>query len=305
MGYTINSAKDSRGDEDQFVARFNQNLPAIQAYKQQNGGAWEDAYQAVMKQPWPEGRSVKLNNGQAEMTKDRTVKSVLGKYVALPAGIAAGGYLAAPAIAGALGAGGAAAGGGVVGGGLGTGALAAGATIPGAGMVSGVGGASLLGGGAGSVLAGLGKTAMSKAASGGVSDAMSAASQSMASNRGAKTAGMLDEQDAFETQMLNREREKRRAQAGAYRSSMVGNLNESFTPSVRPAGVPGSYAPPNDESRLAGGEIYGQGMRRLLQPDLVNQQAPPPLNRLNLPLDPSKGESALGWGSMLAGLLKR
>jgi hypothetical protein len=161
MAYTIGSAKDAvqtKGQTEQdFLDRFNMNLPAILAYKQAHGGDLEGAYGHVMSEPWPAGRSVKMGKHGPEMTKDRTVKRVLGE-IALGAGIAAGGYFAAPAIAGALGAGGGAAGatgaaatagGGVAGGGLTTGALAAGATIPGAGMVSGIGGVTAAGGLAG------------------------------------------------------------------------------------------------------------------------------------------------------------
>lgn len=93
MGYTIGSGKDARRDrgftEQDFLARFVARQPEIVAYKRQHGGDYEGAYQAVTGEPWPEGRSVKVHgDGRAEMTKDRTVKSVLGKYVALPAAYA-------------------------------------------------------------------------------------------------------------------------------------------------------------------------------------------------------------------------
>jgi len=90
MAYTINSAKDSQGNEQEFLDAFNQNLPAIAAYKQANGGDLEGAFQAVTGTPWPSGRSVKMKGSQGEMTKDRTVKSVMGKYVLpIAAGVAA------------------------------------------------------------------------------------------------------------------------------------------------------------------------------------------------------------------------
>ncbi len=107
MAYKLNSAKDSQGDEDQYVQDFIANQAAIEQYKRANGGDLEHAYQAVTGKPWPAGRSVKIKHGTAEMTKDRTVKSVLGKYVApIAAGVAAPFIL--PLIAGAGGAGGAA-----------------------------------------------------------------------------------------------------------------------------------------------------------------------------------------------------
>jgi len=89
MGYTLNSAKDSQGNEQLFMELFNRQRPQIEAYKQQHGGDLEGAFGTVTGTPWPSGRSVKISHGQPEMTKDRTVKSVLGKYVALPAALAA------------------------------------------------------------------------------------------------------------------------------------------------------------------------------------------------------------------------
>lgn len=87
MAYTLNSAKDSQGNEHEFVRNFQERMPEILAYKREHGGDLEGAYGAVTGVPWPAGRSVKLKDGQPEMTKDRTVKSVLGKYVAAPAAI--------------------------------------------------------------------------------------------------------------------------------------------------------------------------------------------------------------------------
>lgn len=144
MGYTLNSAKDSSGQEQLYMELFNRMRPQIEQYKQQHGGDLEGAFGAIAGTPWPSGRSVKISHGQPEMTKDRTIGSVLGKWVAPIAGgaltaLTLGG--AAPALAGLFGGGG----GGVTGGGLGTGALASGAAVPGAGMASGVGGGSMLG----------------------------------------------------------------------------------------------------------------------------------------------------------------
>lgn len=120
MAYQINSAKDASGQEHLFMEMFNRLAPQIQAYKQQRGGDLEGAFQAITGTPWPEGRSVKLGRGGIpEMTKDRTVKSVLGKYVVpiaagaltagfgIPALMAGGGAAAAGGGAGAAGAAGA------------------------------------------------------------------------------------------------------------------------------------------------------------------------------------------------------
>lgn len=88
MAYQLNTAKDSRGDEHLFMDQFQKRLPDILRYKREHGGDLEGAFQQVTGTPWPAGRSVKMNDGQPEMTKDRSVGSVLGKYVA-PAGLAA------------------------------------------------------------------------------------------------------------------------------------------------------------------------------------------------------------------------
>ena len=93
--------------EAQFVAQFEQNRPAIEAYKRAHGGDLEGAFRAVTGVPWPEGRSVKIDDGRPVMTKDRTVLSVLGKYVAPIAGAVAAPFVL-PALAGAGGAAGAA-----------------------------------------------------------------------------------------------------------------------------------------------------------------------------------------------------
>lgn len=89
MPYELNSAKDATGNEQLYMELFNRMAPQILAYKQQRGGDLEGAFKAVTGTPWPEGRSVKISHGAPEMTKDRTVKSVLGKYVAAPAAIGA------------------------------------------------------------------------------------------------------------------------------------------------------------------------------------------------------------------------
>ena len=125
--------------EAQFLAFFNQRRPEIEAYKRQHGGDLEGAFQRVTGTPWPEGRSVKIHGGVPEMTKDRTVKSVLGKYVA-PIGVGAltaltfGG--AAPALAGLFGGGGAAAGGAAAGGAAAGGAAAGGTAATAGGLTA-------------------------------------------------------------------------------------------------------------------------------------------------------------------------
>lgn len=120
MAYRVGSGKDARKEkgftEQDFLDRFRKRQSEIEDYKNTHGGDLEGAYQAVTGEPWPSGRSVKIKNGVPQMTKDRTVKSVLGKYV-VPAAAA---YFAGPHLAKAIGAAGpgiAKAGAGAVGGG--------------------------------------------------------------------------------------------------------------------------------------------------------------------------------------------
>ena len=93
MAYTVGSAKDARQDkgftEADVLGRFVARQAEIEAFKRKYGGDLENAYQRVTGEAWPAGRSVKIKNGRAEMTKDRTLKSVALKYVAAPAAIAA------------------------------------------------------------------------------------------------------------------------------------------------------------------------------------------------------------------------
>lgn len=166
MSYTLNSAKDSKGNEDLYMELFNRELPQIQQYKSQHGGDLEGAFGAINGTPWPSGRSVKLSHGVPEMTKDRTIGSVLGKFVAAPAAIAATAMFAPgalPAIGHALA--GAAMHGGIA-------SLATRAGM-GAGQSLLQGGGwkgALTGAGIGAVTPGLGSGGASGAASGGIQD---------------------------------------------------------------------------------------------------------------------------------------
>ena len=154
------------GDESVYLNRFTQNRRAIEAYKARHGGDLEGAYQAIMGEPWPEGRSVKISHGRPELTKDRTVKSVLGKYVA-PIGAGALTALTlgggAPVLAGLFGGGGAAGAG--AGAGI-AGASGAAGTLGGAGFGLGAAGTAGAIGGAGT-LGGAGTAATVAGAAGG------------------------------------------------------------------------------------------------------------------------------------------
>lgn len=100
MGYTLDSKKDSRGDEASFQNLYTQNKEAIDAYVRAHSGGKdprEAAFKAITGLDWPAGRGV---NSKGAMTADRTVKSVLGKYVApIAAGALTAGF-ALPALAG-------------------------------------------------------------------------------------------------------------------------------------------------------------------------------------------------------------
>lgn len=100
------SYKPSSPEEQAFMQDFMSNMPAIQQFQAKYPKeSLEGAYQKVTGKPWMGGRSVKMHNGQPEMTKDRTVKSVLGKYVA-PAALGAASIFAGPEIMALLGSGG-------------------------------------------------------------------------------------------------------------------------------------------------------------------------------------------------------
>ncbi len=122
-------------------------------------------------------------------------------------------------------------------------------------------------------------------AAGGALDALGAgaagASQAAASNRGTKAELLLDQNRDLESQLIMREREKRDAQKQAYRAAMGGEYASSFKPSVRPAGIPGSYEGPTQASRDIGATLYKQAMSRLQSPDLNNMRGMQPYNDLS------------------------
>lgn len=92
MAYNPVEQNNNGVNEIEYLQDFMRNQVAIEAYKRTRGGSYEDAYRAVVGTPWPDGRSVKISNGQPEMTKDRTFKSVMGKYVLPIAAGAVGGF---------------------------------------------------------------------------------------------------------------------------------------------------------------------------------------------------------------------
>ena len=225
MAYNPNPMNANGVDERSFMDAFNQYRPAIEAYKQQHGGDLEGAFHAVTGNKWPDGRSVKIHDGVPVMTKDRTFKSILGKYVAP---IAAGAAIAfvpglAPMLGHALGIGGGGAGA------AGTSGL--GADVASAMAVPGTVGTTA---GAGSTLA----TIASKAATGKsiidrirggmhdvapvVSTAINTATEQAAGNRGEKlkhedvVASLKNTaQSDFERQLIARAEEDRAAEKDA------------------------------------------------------------------------------------------
>lgn len=162
MAYKISSP-----EEQAYVDLLNQNDQAIWNVHKQRNIPLEDAFQIVTGKPWLEGRSIKFvggtkgNTGNGfEVTKDRTVKSVLGKYVAP----IAGGALAA---------------------------LTAGGALPGlAAMFGGGGGASAAG--AGSTLLGEGGTAAGLSTAGMTPGLIGATTAvPAAATAGSRIAGLL------------------------------------------------------------------------------------------------------------------
>lgn len=121
----------------------------------------------------------------------------------------------------------------------------------------------------------------------GVGRGAGAAAQGAAQNRGSKAELMMDAQSDLERQLLAREEEKRSAQMDAYRKAMYGANNIQWQQAQRPAGVPMIQFTrgPGDMGRMAGGELYSQAMRRMLQPDLVNPTGMPEYKPL---MDPAQ-----------------
>lgn len=131
-------------------------------------------------------------------------------------------------------------------------------------LAVGTGGSSL-------ALPGVGASSMVGDALGGFGKAAGGAAQAQASNRGTKAELMMDQHSQMEQELLRREMEKRTARAAAYRDAMVGSHAMGFEAAPRPAAITTpSYVKPNPGGQLAAGELFRQGNRRLLQPDLVN-----------------------------------
>lgn len=276
MSYKLNPMNANGVNEREFQDLYTKNRTAIEAWAKANPHVKdprEAGFQAITGQPWPSGRSV---NGSGQMTKDRTVKSVLGKYVApiaagvaapfiLPAllgGGAAGGAAAAGGGAGAAGAGAAGAGtlGAVTGGGA-TGLLAssgiplaysAGAAIPSAAAlgssVAGAGGAGLMGtiaSQAAKKAAGSAVSRIADAAGTGVNEATATA----AHNRGTKLSYEQEQErlrqsasDDFQRQLIAREVENRAGTKDAMDRLQSASYNAQRKP----------YVPPTITSNVAG-----------------------------------------------------
>jgi hypothetical protein len=94
--YSLNPMNANGVDERTFQTLYTQNKDAIDAYVRahpKGKDPREAAFAAVTGQPWPDGRGV---NSAGQMTKDRTVKSVMGKYVVPIAAAAVTGGAALP-----------------------------------------------------------------------------------------------------------------------------------------------------------------------------------------------------------------
>lgn len=270
--YQLNSAKDSRGDEQLFMEEFNVNRAAIEAYKRQRGGDLEGAFQAITGKPWPEGRSVKMKGGAPQMTKDRTVKSVLGKYVAP---IAAGALTAftaggvAPALAGLFHGGG----------------------------VAGTAGAAGAAGTAGK--AGLGALSRIGGVLGGVGSGISAASSAAGNVRRADLDTNVQGATAYEQQLMNRgqlERQQRQdALKDIYRQSVAANPNVS---PYNPVGVRAQS--PAYSTALQ--NVQQQGSERLQTAPQYGTNVVPALRPFK-PTKPSTLETIGSWAGPIASTL--
>src|SRR6266571_9250542 len=101
MSYQPNPMNANGVNEQEVLDDAKKNLTAIIAYSHVHNTDLEHAYTGVTGRPYPAGRSLKLTGNGFEMTKDRTVKSVLGKYVApIAAGALTAGF-GIPALVGA------------------------------------------------------------------------------------------------------------------------------------------------------------------------------------------------------------
>lgn len=263
MAYTLNSAKDSQGDEGQFIADFRKNQGSILAYQQQNGGDLEGAYQKVTGKPWPAGRSVKMSKGVPEMTKDRTVKSVLGKYVAPIAAAAAAPYLL-PLLAG---------------GGATTAAGIGAAGIGEAGAITGLAGSGFGGAALGGAAAAGGATAtggtLASTMLGTMGRLGSDAASSMATGRRADNitnanATNDNNQSAYNAATFNRDLPLQQARQVARGDLMSANIPQaSFTGSGRDLRITGGVGPQyfGEDTRQAGEALKKQALADLMSGD--------------------------------------
>lgn len=330
MAYTINSAKDSLGNEQDFMDDFTRNQAAIEAHKRTRGGSYEDAYKAVTGKSWPKGRSVKVKDGRAEMTKDRTVKSVMGKYV-LPAAAAAltgGAALGVGPLAGVFGgaAGGATGAGSTVAGLLPSSSLAVplytGPTIGSAGGVSSAaagGGGFLRGllGGAKKFLGGANRRMggdLLNTILGAGGAGISGATQAAASNRGTQLDAAMEaerirqvERDQQERQLIARSQEDRDSLTDAYIKSVIANRNmnaRGYQPSSLSLGgqtraVPSfgtGMAAPTDVERGDAQSLYDEVSKRLQGgSQLPPLERPAPYQNDPALLRPGAGERIGNW----------
>lgn len=230
-------------EELQYLALYNQHKDEIEALARREHG-WKDplehAFKVVTGVDWPAGRGLKLTNGQAEITGDRTFKSILGRYVA-PIGAAAATAFGVPGLFPGLLTGGGATGGAATGvaeqmaqaGGYGT-AAAGGGTGAGSllSTIAKKGGTSIL-----SRIAQGAKDGGLDAAAAGIN----AATQDAANDRGQRlthedvvATNKTIAQDAFERALIAREEENRAAEKEARARVTQDEYNINRKPFVAP-----------------------------------------------------------------------
>lgn len=228
----------------QFFQQIGQDMSRVNLSRSQQS----QLEQLMARNGVPLGDGVHVDNAGNLNEKNR-----LGRNVAIGAGIAAGGYLAAPAIAGVLG----------------------GSSIPtiggtalnvgsGTGIAAGTS-AAAGGGGAFTTLANALKNPMTRTLLSGAGRMVSGAGDAAAANRGTQ----IETQLAHDQLKLAAEREGRARQSDAYRKAMLGQLATSYQPSTRPAGSEGRFAQGfiTPEAREAGQRLYSQGMEQMKRGD--------------------------------------
>lgn len=318
MAYTPRT----QGETD-YIQDFISNQAAIEDYKRSRGGSYEDAYQAVTGRPWVEGRSVKVKGGQPEMTKDRTVGSILGKYVLPSAAIAATAF-GIPGLFPGLISGGGAGAAGTAGGLLPNAALPGTASAMLSGAPSAAGGvSSRFLGDARSRVGGRAGDIISRVV-GGAGAGIAGATAAAADNRAAELKAAIEQeklrqrqQEQYEQQLIARAQEDRTSLTDAFLKSAQAQQLISATPyrpsmvSQMPGAIPSAIpsfgtgpAMPSQEMRGNAQSIYDMMVKRVTGGSQLPPLLPPsPYTNDPSLLRPRPGERIGGWLGPVLGII--